>query len=143
MSKLKIVAILLGIAIGGTAIANTESIVDRIKKVGDVCVEGHECASETASASSTMASASSGGGDVESNYNKSCATCHNAGVAGAPKYGEAGAWDDRLAEKGIEALYLSGINGIPPAMPAKGMCFSCSDDDIKALVDYMIQASAQ
>lgn len=140
MSQFKLVLILLGIAVTGAAVANTESIVDRIKKVGEVCIEGEACASEASA--STMALASAGGGDVESNYNKSCATCHNAGVAGAPKFGEPGAWDDRLA-KGMDVLYANGINGLPPAMPAKGMCFSCSDDDIKALVDYMIEASAQ
>ena len=128
--------VLFGIIAAGAAIANTSDIVERIKKVGDVCIEGQDCASGTAS----MTVAAAGGGDVEANYNKSCATCHNAGVAGAPKFGESGSWDERL-EKGMDALYAGAINGLPPAMPAKGMCFSCSDDDLKALVDYMVEAS--
>jgi cytochrome c5 len=45
-------------------------------------------------------------------------------------------WAPRL-EKGMETLYASGINGLAPAMPARGMCFDCSDDDIRAVVDYM------
>ena len=77
---------------------------------------------------------------VEANYNKSCATCHNAAVAGAPKFGDAEQWASRIA-KGKEVLYASSINGMPPAMPAKGMCFSCSDDDLKALVDYMVESA--
>ena len=84
--------------------------------------------------------ADAGGGSIESNYNQSCATCHNAGVAGAPKLGDVPEWEERLA-KGNDTLYASVINGLPPAMPARGMCFSCSDDDLKALVDYMIAES--
>jgi cytochrome c5 len=41
----------------------------------------------------------------------------------------------------MDVLYASGINGLAPAMPAKGMCFTCSDDDIKAIVDYMVAES--
>ena len=61
-----------------------------------------------------------------------------AGVrAGAPKLGDITAWEPRLA-KGVDVLYKSVINGLPPAMPAKGMCFSCSDDELRDLVDYMV-----
>ena len=84
--------------------------------------------------------AASGGASVEANFNKSCATCHNVGVAGAPKFADATAWAPRIA-KGMDTLYASTINGLPPAMPQKGMCFSCSDDDLKALVDYMVAAA--
>lgn len=137
MSKFKIFLSFVGILIAGFAIASTSDIAERIKPVGQVCIEGEECASATA-APVTVASA--GGGDVESNYNKSCATCHNAGVAGAPKFGDVEAWAPRIA-KGMDTLYTSTINGLPPAMPAKGMCFSCSDDDLRALVDHMVGAA--
>ena len=40
----------------------------------------------------------------ESNFNKSCATCHNAGIAGAPKFADAAAWAPRV-EKGMDVLY--------------------------------------
>jgi cytochrome c5 len=115
------------------AIAGDEEVAKRIKKVGEVCIEGNDCGQ----ASAAVEVASAGGSSVESNYSKSCATCHNAGVAGAPKMGDVAAWEPRLA-KGMEALYNSAINGMPPVMPAKGMCFSCSDDDLKALVDHMV-----
>ncbi|MBO6703262.1 MAG: cytochrome c5 family protein [Pseudomonadales bacterium] len=136
MSKIKILVSFLGLILAGFAIASSD-IVDRIKPVGEVCIEGHECAT---AAAATIQVASSGGGDVQSNFNKSCATCHNAGVAGAPKVGDAAAWAPRI-EKGMDTLYASTINGLPPAMPAKGMCFSCSDDDLRALVDYMVEAA--
>jgi cytochrome c5 len=122
--------------IAGLAFASTSEIAERIKKVGDVCVEGADCAS--AAVTSTVVTA--GGASVESNFNKSCATCHNSGVAGAPKYADASAWAPRI-EKGLDVLYASTINGLPPAMPQKGMCFSCSDDELRALVDYMVDAA--
>ena len=136
MSKLKILVSLIVIMIAGLAIASTDEIAERIKKVGEICIEGADCASASAS---TMVVAA-GGASVESNFNKSCATCHNAGVAGAPKFADAAAWAPRI-EKGMDTLYASTINGLPPAMPQKGMCFSCSDDDLRALVDYMVSAA--
>lgn len=110
-----------------------DEIAERIKKVGNVCVQGDDCASAS---TADVASVDAGGG-IQSTYDKTCATCHNAGVAGAPKLGDTAAWEDRLA-KGMDELYASAVNGLPPAMPAKGMCFQCSEDDLKALVDYMV-----
>ncbi len=68
-------------------------------------------------------------------YNKSCAVCHAAGVAGAPKTGNAEAWAPRL-EKGMDALVASVKNGLN-AMPPKGMCFDCSDEEYMELINYM------
>lgn len=135
MGKFKLLVSLISLLVAGTAIAGDAEIAERIKKAGEVCIEGHDCGTVLAP---TMV-VTSGGGDVESNYKKSCATCHNAGVAGAPKFGDAAAWESRLV-KGMDVLYASSINGMPPAMPQKGMCFSCSDDDLRALVDYMVDA---
>ena len=132
MSKLKFFLLGLCLSIAGFTMASDAEIAERIKKVGEVCIQGNDCG---AAAATTVAS--SGGGDVESNYNKTCATCHAAGIAGAPKLGDIVAWEPRIA-KGIDVLYNSSINGIPPAMPQKGMCFTCSDDDLKAIVDYML-----
>ena len=68
-------------------------------------------------------------------YNKSCAVCHNAGVAGAAKAGDVAAWAPKLA-KGMDALVASVTNGLN-AMPPKGMCFDCTPEDYKALITYM------
>ncbi len=38
--------------------------------------------------------------------------------------------------KGMDALVLSVNTGLN-AMPPKGMCFDCTDDDYKALIEYM------
>lgn len=80
--------------------------------------------------------ASAGMADVPMDkYNKSCAVCHNAGAAGAPKTGDAAAWAPKL-EKGMDALVQSVKNGLN-AMPPKGMCFDCTDEDYVALIKYM------
>lgn len=72
-------------------------------------------------------------------YQKSCAMCHDSGAAGAPTTGNKAEWDKAL-EKGIDAVYANGINGIG-AMPPKGGAMSASDEDFKAMTDYMLEQS--
>lgn len=74
-------------------------------------------------------------------YKATCQSCHATGAAGAPKLGDKAAWAPRIA-KGIDALLQSSIKGIPgTAMMPKGMCAACSDDDLKAAVEYMVSQS--
>lgn len=75
----------------------------------------------------------------EVTYNRFCFSCHAAGIAGAPKAGLAEAWEARLA-KGRAALLQSTIDGMPPAMPAMGLCMQCTEDDLAAAIDYMLPA---
>ncbi len=71
-------------------------------------------------------------------YQKSCVSCHGTGAANAPKFADKAAWEPRIA-KGMDALYASAMNGVPgTAMMAKGTCGTCSEDEIKAAVDYMV-----
>lgn len=81
------------------------------------------------------------GFDAEATYMMSCFACHSTGAAGAPKVGagNAEAWAPRM-EKGMEAVVANAINGLN-SMPAKGLCFTCTDEDIAALVDYMVSGS--
>ncbi len=72
---------------------------------------------------------------LKDRYAKTCALCHGSGAAGAPKTGNKEAWAPRL-EKGMDTLVSNAKNGIG-AMPPKGMCFDCSDEDFKALIEYM------
>jgi cytochrome c5 len=62
--------------------------------------------------------------------------CHAAGLAGAPKAGDAAAWKARVAQ-GVPTLHDHAINGIR-AMPAKGGNPSLSDAEVKAAVDYLV-----
>ena len=74
----------------------------------------------------------------EAVYTAQCAACHAAGVAGAPKMGDAGAWADRL-KQGLEALVQAAVKG-KGAMPPRGGS-SASDEQIAASVHYMVNAS--
>lgn len=106
----------------------------RIKPVGDVCLQGDASCGGAATASAGPRS----GEDV---YNAACMACHSTGAAGAPKLGEPGDWADRIA-KGNDALYGGGINGLPgTGMIAKGGCMNCSDEEVRAAVDYMVENS--
>ena len=77
----------------------------------------------------------------EQKYMASCFACHSTGAAGAPKVGAGMAveWEPRL-EKGLDAVVSNTVNGLN-TMPAKGLCFDCTDDDLRAIVEYMIETS--
>jgi len=74
-------------------------------------------------------------------YEKSCALCHGAGVAGAPKFGNSADWAPRIS-RGAAALYTSALNGTPKGMPPRGGNAELKDADVKAAVDYMMAAAA-
>ena len=69
-------------------------------------------------------------------YTKHCVVCHATGIAGAPKKGDAAAWKPRLAQ-GMETLLQHMVSGFGAGMPPKGTCVTCSDDELKAALDYM------
>lgn len=69
-------------------------------------------------------------------YGKACVACHATGAAGAPKLGDGPAWQPRIAQ-GMDQLMLTVLNG-KGAMPPRGTCAVCSDDDLRAAVQYMV-----
>ena len=72
---------------------------------------------------------------LESLYSQSCKTCHAVADSGAPLTLNRAAWDPRWA-KGEDALLQSVIAGLN-GMPAGGQCFSCSQEDYRALIAFM------
>lgn len=72
-------------------------------------------------------------------YEKTCAVCHAAGVAGAPKVGDKAAWAPRIVT-GPESLLKSALSG-KNAMPPKGGNTALSDAEIEAAVTYMVSQS--
>lgn len=76
----------------------------------------------------------------QSIYEKSCAVCHHDGIAGAPRFRDEKDWQPRLLNKKIEDLVAIAIKGIN-AMPARGTCFECSDEDLKNAIQYMLPQS--
>ncbi|SFF83565.1 c-type cytochrome [Neptunomonas qingdaonensis] len=125
----------LSVALSTSVGANTsdDKIAERIKPLGNVCVEGDDsCGGATAVA------AAGGARSGEEVYNASCAACHSIGVAGAPKFGTS-EWADRGA-KGIDALLKTAISGIN-AMPPRGTCAACSDDELQASIQHMMDSA--
>lgn len=75
-------------------------------------------------------------------YDASCAACHGAGIAGAPKVGDKANWAPRI-KQGDAVLYdhaIKGFMGKSGMMPPKGGS-TASDAEVKAAVDYMVAAS--
>ena len=75
----------------------------------------------------------------QSTYNEACISCHNPGIGGAPRLGDTDAWQASAA-KGRQTLVNSTINGLN-SMPAKGMCWRCTDEDLGDAVDYILEQS--
>jgi len=146
-------------ALGSNAAAQ-QSIEDNVRPVGQVCLAGQPCVGSTAGTATTATAAPAAAPavaiaeevveevvevvapatevaafDVESTYQMSCFACHGTGAAGAPILGDADAWTTRMA-KGMDAVMANVVNGMN-AMPPKGLCMTCSDDNLLALVDYM------
>ena len=71
----------------------------------------------------------------EAIYTSTCAACHGAGVAGSPKFGDAGAWGARIAQ-GYDTLVKHAIEGIR-AMPAKGGNPDLDDVEVARAVVFM------
>ena len=68
-----------------------------------------------------------------------CATCHQTGVANAPKIGDRKAWAPRIKE-GLKDLVQTAIKG-KGAMPPKGGNPSLTDDEIARAVVFMANQS--
>jgi cytochrome c5 len=135
--KRVLAVVLLGFGItAGAAMANVDDeIRARIQPVGEVCLQGEECG-EAAAVPETASSGPRSGAEV---YDAVCMACHTTGAAGAPVIGDAAAWAPRV-DQGMETLFSHSINGFN-AMPAKGGCASCPDEEIQAAVEHMVAES--
>ena len=118
-----------------------ENIAARIRPVGQVRMPGEDVASPAAQASTPEPVATVMSGPQV--YNAACIACHGAGIGGAPAYGAADVWVDRIAQ-GNDTLYRHAIEGYTGAagfMPAKGGRTDLSDEEVRAAVDYMVEGS--
>ncbi len=84
------------------AVDTEKAMAQRIQKIGTV---------EIRDANRTLKSG-------EEIYKAQCVTCHAAGVAGSPKFGDVAAWAPRI-KTGFEALWNSALKG-KGAMGAQG-----------------------
>lgn len=127
--------------LGAEASLSPAAVKERIKPVGSVCVQGEEC-KPVGLAAQPVGGAAAGPRTGEQVYNAVCTACHGAGVAGAPKLGSKADWGPRIAqgEKLLVSHALNGFTGKKGAMPAKGGCAACSDEEITNAVKYMANA---
>ena len=68
-------------------------------------------------------------------YTALCASCHDAGLVGAPKTGDAAAWAPRLAlgHDGLTASAIAGKNLMPP----RGGGSDLTDTEVKRAVAHL------
>ena len=147
-------------------LAQAQSVSENIQPIAKVCMAGQTCvgsgADAPAAAKTTLAApvavvvevaaemvtevvteaaamvqvaAADTGFDAAAKYQSGCFACHGTGAAGAPKLDDKAAWDTIMA-KGMDAVMVNVMNGIN-VMPAKGLCFDCSEGDLMAIVEYM------
>jgi len=153
--RLSLVGSALALILSSGAVL-AQSVEDNLRPVGQVCLADQPCvgtarngaASESSPVAETAtaavedvaeevaeAVAPASEFDVQAAYQMSCFACHGTGAAGAPKLGDAAVWEERMA-KGMDAVMANVINGLN-AMPARGLCFNCTDDNLRTLFEYM------
>ena len=160
LATIRITGLLAALVTATTVAKAQQAIEDNIRPVARVCLEGQPCVGSLAgtySAATVVAvpaasavqtpepaaaervvqvAAAESAFDAAAKYQMTCFACHSTGAAGAPVTGDSEAWAERM-DKGMEAVMANAINGIN-AMPAKGMCMDCSDDNLVSLVEYML-----
>src|SRR5206468_7056775 len=72
-------------------------------------------------------------------YGQVCKTCHEAGLAGAPKMGDKGAWGPRIAQGQSTVVQhaVAGFQGKTGVMPPKGGNADLSDNEVARAVVFM------
>jgi len=116
----------IALAMGGRPKVDEEAVNSRIQPVAKV---------ELAAAASKAAAGSRGGEEI---YKGVCGACHDNGVAGAPKTGDAAAWAPRI-KLGLEGLTKSAIAG-KNAMPPKGGS-DATDAELARAIAFMANKS--
>lgn len=129
---------------------NSAATVDaRIAPIGAVYAGDTGRAAMQAAADAAAKAASSevaygGTTDGKTIFDNLCTSCHTAGVAGAPKFGDKAAWAPRVAQ-GMATLFKHATDGYhgPDGnfMPPKGGNPALSEAQVQAAVTYMVDHS--
>ena len=127
---------------------NADVLRSRIAPVGNVYSGENGRAAALAAqkqVAATAASAQAYGGSTDGKtiYDNLCHTCHEAGIAGAPKVADKAAWGPRISQgdQTLVAHAINGYQGKSGVMPARGGNPSLTDDQVKAAVSWMIAQS--
>ena len=129
MKTVKHLLVCVALVVTGAVIADhmkPETIDKRTQPVGKVKVK------ETVVATAGTSSEPRAAKQVVDTY---CIACHGVGMPGAAKMGDKEAWAAKL-EKGKEQVMANAIAGIN-AMPPRGLCMDCSDDELWSAIEYM------
>ncbi|MCZ6618124.1 MAG: c-type cytochrome [Gammaproteobacteria bacterium] len=112
-----------------------DEIRDRMEPFGSLCRTGDDCsgAGSGQAAGARNASATLTGEQV---YSQFCFACHTTGISESPIFGDVQAWAPRIA-KGVDVLWENTTGGLG-LMPIRGTCMNCSDDELRAAMDYII-----
>lgn len=120
---------------GAVQAGSDDAVAARLKPVGEVCVQGAECAAAGTAAAPVAVAASAR--SAEEVINKACNACHAVGVAGAPIIGDSADWTARSsAVGGLNGLLATAKAG-KGAMPPMGLCADCSDDELMSAIKSM------
>lgn len=127
--------------LAGSAVqaATDEAVAERLKPVGEVCIQGQECAAAgTAAAANAGAPAvAAAGRSGDEIVTKSCGVCHGTGLLSAPKTGDKEDWAARAElAGGMDGLLSVAIKG-KGAMPPMGTCADCSDEELVNAIKVM------
>ena len=129
------IALPLALATLGLGASEAKKAIEkRIAPVGQVCVEGQDCAQEVNLVSSSLGGMRS----CKEVYDTACTTCHAIALAGAPKFGDRLSWGER-ANEDLDHLVETVTNGLG-GMPPMGMCMDCSQEELTDAVQYMLDA---
>lgn len=96
-----------------------------------------DAAGQHPAAQSQEASQQNANRSAASIYQTNCAGCHDNGTAGAPRPHVEADWSFRLAN-GVADVYLNVLDGVGPQMPPRGLCYDCTDAELRTVVDFMI-----
>lgn len=69
-------------------------------------------------------------------YRKFCISCHDTGVANTPKRGDIAAWEKIFSQRSLEEILERTKMGFG-AMPPRGSCSQCTDEQFKDLIYRM------
>lgn len=135
---MKLFVLLLGLNFSFNLYANEDAARQemqlRIQPVGQVAVQGEP---ESENKAVTLVKKKEVGKEI---YEQHCIVCHKDGLASAPKFRNEHEWKPRLLGRTLDDLVASSIKGLN-AMPSKGTCVTCSEDDLKAALIYMLPKS--
>jgi cytochrome c551/c552 len=143
--KQLVIVVVLAFAIPIALIVSLSQLVTDMKPPGKAEADSQLLSRIKPFGEVTMADASSPKGNLsgEQVFQSQCKTCHEPGIAGAPKVGDKAQWAVSI-KKGYETLVQHAINGIQEAgkvMPPKGGNPDLSDVEVQRAVVYMANRS--